>query len=316
MGRRASDEGNGPPPGRRFSGGPVRGDSVLRNPAAFSQIAVASGKGGTGKTTVATNLAVVAARAGRRVTYLDADVEAPNGHLFLNPELAPGQSVELMVPRVSEEACTACGQCAELCQYGAIIKLAQRVLVFSELCHGCGGCVRVCPEEAISEQPLSIGVVEEGSAGPLRFIRGRLQIGYPLAPPIIRAARARLNGPGLRLIDAPPGTACATVQAVEGTDYVLLVAEPTPFGLSDLGLTVAMLRAMGLRFGVVINRADHGIGDMRSYCRVEGIEVLLELPDDRRVAEAYSRGELVIDSLPEFRPAFEALLAKVEKRAA
>jgi len=286
------------------------------NGGASMLIAVASGKGGTGKTTIAVNLAVVLARMGREVAYVDGDVEAPNGHLFFKPRIDAGFSVDLPVPELDEEACTACGKCAEICQYGAIIRLGGQILIFPDLCHGCGGCRLVCPEGAICENPRPIGTVEEGVAGSVCFIQGCLNIGHPLAPPVIRAARQRLPERGIRLIDAPPGTACAAVQAVEGTDYVLLVAEPTPFGLNDLQLSVDMLRSLRLPFGLVINRVDDGSEDMRRYCADEGIEILLELPDDRRVAEAYSRGELMIEALPEYRAAFVELGNRLERRAA
>ena len=279
-------------------------------------IAVASGKGGTGKTTIATNLAATLARDGCQVTYLDADVEAPNGHIFLKPEIHDTVPVCLPVPVVDEKRCTACGKCAELCQYGALILLGKQILVFPDLCHGCGGCQLICPEEAIQEIPRRIGTVETGQAGPIHFIQGQLDIGQPLAPPVIRTARQQLPGDGVQLIDAPPGTACAAVQAVEGTDFVLLVTEPTPFGLHDLQLSVDMLRALERSFGVVVNRSDEGSGLIRRYCADEEIEILLELPDDRRVAEACSRGELVADVLPEYNPCFAELFAQIESRLA
>jgi MinD superfamily P-loop ATPase len=286
------------------------------NGSASMLIAIASGKGGTGKTTIAVNLAVVLAQMGREVAYVDGDVEAPNGHLFFKPRIDARFPVNLPVPELDKGACNSCGKCAEICQYGAIIMLGKQVLIFPDLCHGCGGCRLVCPEGAIQENPHPIGVVEEGEAGSVSFIQGCLDIGHPLAPPVIRAARQRLPERGIRLIDAPPGTACAAVQAVEGTDYVLLVAEPTPFGLNDLQLSVDMLRSLQLPFGLVINRVDDGSEDMRQYCAAEQIDILLELPDDRRVAEAYSRGELMVEALPEYRAAFVELGNRLERRAA
>jgi len=280
------------------------------------RIAIASGKGGTGKTTIATNLAATLARIDCQVTYMDGDVEAPNGHLFLKPEIHAAASVCLPVPVVDEERCTACGKCTELCQYGALILLGRQILVFPDLCHGCGGCQRVCPEDAIQENPRRIGVIETGQAGPIHFIQGRLDIGSPLSPPVIRAARQQLSGDGVQLIDAPPGTACAAVQAVEGADYVLLVTEPTPFGRHDLQLSVDMLGVLERPFGVVVNRADEGSGSIREYCAIEEIDILLELPDDRRVAEACSRGELIADVLPEYSPCFIALFTQIESRLA
>ena len=176
------------------------------------------------------------------------------------------QPVELPVPEIDAEQCAACGRCVEVCEYGALIALGEQILVFPELCHGCGGCRLVCPEGAIRETGRRIGVVEEGEADAIHFIRGRLDIGQALSPPVIRAASRRLPRAGVQLIDAPPGTACAAVQAVEGADYVVLVAEPTPFGVHDFLLSVEMLRLLGLPFGTVINRADEGTGAFRQVC--------------------------------------------------
>lgn len=186
------------------------------------RVAVASGKGGTGKTTVATNLAALLAGAGRSVTYLDADVEAPNGHLFLAPRITSEENVEIPVPVLDAERCTRCGRCAEVCQYGALVFLGRRVLSFPALCHGCGGCALACPAGAITEVGRRIGSVIVGQSGagdagtPIRFIQGRLDIGQPLAPPVIRAAKARLPADGVQLVDAPPGTACGAMHAVGG----------------------------------------------------------------------------------------------------
>ena len=211
------------------------------------QIAVASGKGGTGKTTVSTNLTVVLAEMGYEVTYLDCDVEEPNGHIFLKPKIEAEETVGIPVPVVDEKACISCGACAEICAYGAIMAaIGQRVVTFPDLCHGCGGCALVCPASAIRESPREIGVIEYGRADGIRFIQGRLKIGCPLSPPLIRKAKSRLPGQGVRILDAPPGTSCPAIQSVSGADYVLLVAEPTPFGLHDLGLSVETLRALDL----------------------------------------------------------------------
>ena len=279
-------------------------------------IAVASGKGGTGKTTIATNLARALADGGVPVTYLDADVEAPDGHLFLKPRIEAREAVELPVPVVDEERCAACGECAAVCEYAAIVALGDQVLVLPDLCHGCGGCHLVCPEQAIEETPRRIGVVQTGRAGAIRFVEGRLDVGHPLAPPVIRAARQHLPAEGVQLIDAPPGTSCATVNAVEGADCVLLVTEPTPFGLHDLQLSVDLVRALGRPFGVVVNRGDGGSRSIREYCNHVGIDVLLELPDDRRVAEACSRGELLTEVLPEYTPRLLELFDRIRERLA
>ncbi|MCK4341838.1 MAG: ATP-binding protein [Phycisphaerae bacterium] len=277
------------------------------------RIAIASGKGGTGKTTLATNLAVAVSRQGRSAAYLDCDVEEPNGHLFLKPALAERTPVAIPVPRVIEQACEQCGQCGAICQYSAIVCLGQKVLVYPELCHGCGGCALACPCQAIIEVPREIGVVERGQAGPVQFVHGLLNVGEAQSPPVIKAVRAAAPDVDWLVIDAPPGTSCPVITAVLNSDFVVLVTEPTPFGLNDLILAVETVRQLELPFGVVINRADVGDGRVVDYCAAEQIPVLLEIPDDRRIAEAYSRGELVIDAVPETQAAFEQLQARLEE---
>lgn len=276
------------------------------------RIAIASGKGGTGKTTVAVNLACVLAAEGRQVRYLDCDVEEPNGHLFLKPELTFSETVSIAVPVVFAEKCTGCRKCAEVCQYHAIAVLAS-ALVFPELCHGCGGCSLVCPTGAIREQPRPLGVVESGQAQAIAFVQGRLNVGEPLAPPVVRAVTRRAGSGDVAILDAPPGTSCPVVTTLRAADFVLLVTEPTPFGLNDLRLAVTMIRQMGLPHAVVINRADCGDAGVRDYCAAEEIPLLLELPEDRRVAEAYSRGEIAASVLPEWRLRFAELWQRLEK---
>jgi len=259
------------------------------------RVAVASGKGGTGKTTVAVNLALAAPGP---VRLLDCDVEEPNCHIFLKPQISETAPVNVAVPEVDYELCNGCGECASACEFNAIVALRRKPLVFPELCHGCGGCVLACSAGAVREVPRQIGVVVMGSSGALGFVQGRLNVGEPMAPPVIRAVKAHAGADGTVIIDCPPGTSCPLLAAVRDTDYALLVTEPTPFGLHDLTITVEALRQLDLPLGVVINRADVGDARTRDYCRCEGIPVLLEIPDDRRVAEAYSRGEPALDSVP------------------
>jgi MinD superfamily P-loop ATPase len=278
------------------------------------KIAIASGKGGTGKTTVAVNLAWMLAGTGEPVQYLDCDVEEPNGHIFLKPQIMATASVGISVPVVDEQKCTACRKCAEICQYHAIAVL-KKALVFPELCHGCGGCALVCPVGAIREENRVIGVVESGVSGGVAFVQGRLNVGEPTAPPLIRAVKKMALADSIAILDAPPGTSCPVVTTVRDADYVLLVTEPTPFGLNDLKLAVEMLRQLGLRHGVVINRADSGDQRVSEYCKNAVIPVLLELPDDRRVAEAYSRGQMTVQVLPEWRQLFLDLWKRMEKDA-
>lgn len=271
-------------------------------------IAVASGKGGTGKTTVSVNLASV---LGSAVRLLDCDVEEPNGHLFLRGDVREEKIVAIPVPRVDESLCDGCGECGRICQYHAIVSLGTKPLVFPEMCHGCGGCVLVCPKKAIHEVDRRIGVVTTVQARNVTLVQGRLDIGVATAPPLIRAVKAHLQNGGPVILDAPPGTSCPVITTIRGTDFVVLVTEPTPFGLHDLTLAVGMVRELRIPFGVVVNRV--GIGDDRvhAFCGEESIPILLEIPDDRRIAEAYSRGRLVVQELPEYRRLFERLIEKI-----
>ncbi len=275
------------------------------------RIAIASGKGGTGKTTVATNLAWVAARNGQSVAYVDCDVEEPNGHLFLKPEIASSRPIGRLHPAVNEEKCTHCGLCGETCQFSAIVCVGERVLVYPELCHACGGCVLVCAPGAITEVLRESGKLEIGQAGPVRFIHGVLRIGEAMSTHLIHQVKEAAPETDLVIIDSPPGTSCPVIESVRGADLVLLVTEPTPFGLNDLMLAVEMVRAMKLPLGVVINRAGSDDEETRKYCGVQGIDILSEIPDDRRVAEAYSRGVPAAEAMPESRARFERLLRRL-----
>ena len=278
----------------------------------FPSIAIASGKGGTGKTTVAVHLAACLAEQGRSVQYMDCDVEEPNGHLFLKPQIDSSVEASIPVPSIDAARCTSCGQCAKVCEFNAIAMI-NKPMVFPELCHGCGACSLACPVGAIREIPRPIGVVETGRSGSIAFVQGRLNVGEPMSPPLIRAVKARRAPNAIALLDAPPGTSCPVVATVRGADCVVLVTEPTPFGLHDLAIAVDTLRPMGLPFGVVVNRADED-RRVQDFCRSNTIPVLAELPDDRRVAETYARGELLFDRLPEWRERFKALWHQIEAR--
>jgi MinD superfamily P-loop ATPase len=280
-------------------------------------IAIASGKGGTGKTTIAANLAMCLQKP---VRLLDCDVEEPNCHIFLKPDLDGSERATLPVPVINEKQCNNCGECGRMCQFNAIVSLKTKPLVFPSLCHGCGGCVRVCPTGAITEAEREIGTVERGTSGHVQFVQGRLDVGEAQSPPLIRAVKRHIAEEGVTLIDCPPGTSCPVIAAVKGCDYAVLVTESTPFGLHDLKLAVATMRLLHLDFGVVINRTTSRDAMVREFCRKEHIPVLLEIPDDRRVAEAYSRGRLIVEAVPELRESFERLcssvISRIQSRAA
>lgn len=278
--------------------------------------AIASGKGGTGKTTISTNLAMTLVNSGKTVQLLDCDVEEPNCHIFLKPDMAESWSATVQIPRVDQEKCTGCRVCADVCEFKAIAVIKGRVLIFPELCHSCGACKLFCPEGAISEIPRKIGLIERGISGRLSFIHGMLDIGELASPPVIREVRKAAGDVEILIVDSPPGTSCPVIEAVKDTDFVLLVTEPTPFGLNDLELAVGMVRELGLPFAVAINRSDIGNDGVKNYCVKEGIEVVLEIPNDRRIAEAYSRGEMVIDALPEYREVFERCWERIVKMSA
>lgn len=279
------------------------------------KIAVASGKGGTGKTTVATSLAWVAAANDRTVAYLDCDVEEPNGHLFLKPQILREQPVNKPIPVVDQGRCTHCGLCSQACRYGAIACVGQQTFIFTELCHSCGGCLLVCPEDAIREVPQPIGLLRTGASGPVQFVEGVLNVGEAMSPPAIRAVKGAAPKVELTILDCPPGTSCPVIESVRGCDLLLLVTEPTPFGLHDLKLAVEMARALRLRFGVVVNRADVGDREVWDYCRRQRIAILAEIPDDRAVAEAYSRGEMAAECVPHVAERISGLLETIQSGA-
>ncbi|NLI70181.1 MAG: P-loop NTPase [Firmicutes bacterium] len=268
-------------------------------------IAIASGKGGTGKTTVAVNLALVLAGE-TELKFLDCDVEEPNAHLFLRPELKDSEPVSIPVPRVDLERCNYCGTCAEVCAFNAIMVGKETVLVFEELCHGCGGCAYFCPEKAIEEVDRPIGVLESGVAGEIAFVHGRLNPGEALSPPLIKAVKEKADPEILTIVDAAPGASCPVVEAIQGSDYCLLVTEPTPFGLNDLAIAVELLQKLNLPGGVVINRTfgDESEKKIESYCSQNGVPILLKMPWDKELASLYARGEPVVTHLPAWRDIF------------
>ncbi len=274
-------------------------------------VAIASGKGGTGKTTVSVNLAKA---WGSQIQLVDCDVEEPNDHLFLKRSGISSETVDTLVPQIDDSLCNKCGLCSRFCQYSALACLGGKIVVISEMCHSCGGCAKICPTKAISEVNKPIGVIESAQSRNISLIQGRLNVGVPMAPPLIRAVKSRIAPEIPAILDAPPGTSCPVVASISGVNFLLLVTEPTPFGLHDLKLAVEMARKLKLSFGVVINRVGIGDGRVHEFCRQEGISVLLEIPDDRRIAEVYSKGEIVIERLPEYRALFLSLIEKIDEQ--
>ncbi len=281
-------------------------------------ISIASGKGGTGKTTVAVNLACSL----ENVQLLDCDVENPNDHLFLDPEVRETKPVNLKVPKIDKK-CDYCGKCSEFCEFNALFvvkpnpknRIPGNVLTFPELCHGCGGCSIVCPRNAIVEEDRQIGVVNSAMVGEIEFAWGELYVGEPLAVPVIRAVKDEINGEKTVIIDSPPGTSCPVINSVYGSDYCVLVTEPTPFGLYDLKLAIETLRELKIPSGVVVNKK--GIGDEKvyEYCKKEKIEILLEIPFDRKIAELYSSGVLFATQMTEWKRNFSDLFGVIRESA-
>jgi MinD superfamily P-loop ATPase len=275
-------------------------------------ISIASGKGGTGKTLVATSLAL-ALKDNHKVKLLDGDVEEPNDHVFLKPKISSNQPVFIAVPKIDEEKCTLCGKCAEVCAYNAIAVLGEHVLTFHELCHGCGACSYLCPEKAISEEERPMGVVEWGNADGIDFVQGKLTVGEAMAPPVIRAVKKHIDSEGINIIDSPPGTSCPVVTTIEGSDFCLLVTEPTPFGLNDLVLAVETVRQLGIANGVILNRAGVGDNSVEEYCRKENIPILLTIPLETEIARFYSRGITLVEGRPEWKEKFVGLFQNIKE---
>jgi len=277
------------------------------------QIAIASGKGGTGKTTLATNFAYYLSKKQNDITLLDCDVEEPNGHIFIKPNWEDSTKCFLPVPQVDSTKCTACGLCGQACQFSAIAVVKGKVLTFPELCHGCGLCTIICPEKAITETSREIGTVEIGSRDNLKFAHGKLRISEAMSPPLINEVKKLVSSEGITIIDAPPGTSCPVIAALAESDFVILVTEPTPFGLNDLKLAVGMVRELGIPFAVAVNRADIGDKKVWEYCQEENIPIILEIPHNFKAAQKYSCGELIIKEMPEFEKYFENIISDIRK---
>lgn len=275
-------------------------------------ISVASGKGGTGKTLVATSLAL-SLKDRHRVQLLDCDVEEPNAHIFLKPVITSSEAVCIPVPNVDEKRCTYCGKCAEVCAYHAIAVFPEHVMVFPQLCHGCGACSYLCPEKAISEEGREIGMVERGHSDGVEFIHGRLNVGEAMPTPVIRKVKERANHDEIVVIDVSPGTSCPVVESIKGSDFCLLVTEPTPFGLNDLILAVETAKDLKVPCGVVTNRAGAGDEKVAEFCRKGDIPILLTIPLDRGIAHLYSRGITLIEGMPQWQGSFLVLFDQIRE---
>jgi len=273
-------------------------------------ISIASGKGGTGKTSVAVNMALSLGK----VQLLDCDVEEPNAHILLHPKISATKPVHISTPLVNEEKCDHCGKCAEFCEFNALFVTSQKVLFFPELCHGCGGCAIVCPKDAIGERNVEIGVIKMGIVDEVELVYGELNVGEPMAVPVIKEVKKQVKKNKTVIIDSPPGTSCPVIESVYGSDYCILVSEPTPFGLHDLKITVEVLEEINIPFGVIINRA--GIGDRKiyDYCEEKGAPILLEIPFQREIAELYSNGIPFVVEMPEWKEKFQLVMDRIKRR--
>lgn len=278
------------------------------------KIAIASGKGGTGKTTIATAFAQALSRAEYSVSLLDCDVEGPNAHIFIQPEFDQFEDVNMLIPSVDDETCTGCGQCAEVCQFHAIVVIGGQTLVFPEMCHGCGSCTLICPEEAITEIPKRLGILEGGlSQEGIRFSHGILDIGEPMAVPVISKLKKwqDLMDAEVVLIDSPPGASCPVVESLRGADYIILVTEPTPFGLHDLRQAYKVTQELGIPAGVIINR--DGIGDtgVEQYCEEVGLQIFVQIPLERKIGQGIAQGKSLLEIKPEYENRFLQLYLQI-----
>ena len=276
-------------------------------------ITVASGKGGTGKTTVAVSLALSVKNA----MYVDADVEEPDGALFIKPVIKETFPYTEPIPEIHTDKCIFCGKCADACVYKAIaiLKPIRKAMFFPELCHSCGLCAYVCPVKgAIEEVPKEKGKIRKGEKDSHKFMEGILNIGEASATPLIRGMKKYIPKDMDVIIDAPPGTSCPVVESVEDSDFVLLVTEPTPFGLNDLELAVQIVRKMKLPFGIVVNKHEKNNNLVRTYANKEGIDILAEIPFSKEIAEAYSRGIPVVNVIPNGKELFANIFRKIKER--
>jgi MinD superfamily P-loop ATPase len=271
-------------------------------------VSVASGKGGTGKTSVAVNMALSVGN----VQLLDCDAEEPNAYLLLHPEMTKKEAVYTFIPKVDRTLCNTCGECTKFCQFNAIFVASENILVFPDLCSSCGGCAIVCPRKAITWEKHKIGTLNFGATDGVAIVYGELKVGKPMAVPVIKAVKKQIKEGWNVILDSPPGTSCPFVETVSGSDFCILVTEPTPFGLHDLKIAVEVLRKVNVPFGVVVNRAGMGDKKVYEYCGKESIRILLEIPYERRIAELYSKGIPFSSEMPEWVDKFQMLYSKIK----
>ena len=279
------------------------------------KLTIASGKGGTGKTTLSVNLSSFLSRLGKKTVLGDLDVEEPNSKLFLKTKLKEERVFHKMVPKWDSQDCTLCGECNENCNFNAIIALPSEILVFPELCHSCYACSELCPTNSLPMVPNRIGVIRDFKSEGFDFVEGRLDLGQEMAVPLIAGVMEYVEEnykDSFMIFDAPPGTSCPVIEAAKESDFVLLVTESTPFGLNDLKLAVETMRVLKKDFGVVINR--YGIGDNRveEYCKDENIPVVSKIKNDKEVAKLYSKGELVYPHIKEFENSIKEIVRFLE----
>jgi len=275
------------------------------------KIAVLSGKGGTGKTTVSTNMAISLKDA----VILDCDVEEPNSHIFMKPDITDTVSVKAEYPVVDANKCNLCGKCGDFCNFNAIIPTKKNVLVFKEICHACGGCQLVCPTNAIEYKKREIGKIYTGKTIYGNILSsGELIVGEMSGIGIIKGLFEGASKEELVIVDAPPGTACSTVAAVESVDYAIIVTEPTPFGVSDMKMVVEMLREMKIPFGLVINKAGLGDDEIYEYVKEEEIEILMEIPFDEEIAKLYSVGTAFVTEKTEYKEKFQKMYENIKTK--
>ena len=272
-------------------------------------ISIASGKGGTGKTTVATNLAI----AIKQCQFIDCDVEEPNANIFLKAKINESENVKVTIPKIDKKKCDYCGKCSEFCSYNALAVLPKNALVFPELCHSCGGCALVCPKDAIKWNSRVVGKVEHGKTNNIDFFQGILNIGEMQALPVIKQLKRNIDKKKNVIIDVPPGTTCPVIESIKGSDYCILVTEPTPFGLHDLKLAVEVAKHMNIPFGVIINRDGIGDENVEKFCKNEKIPILLKIPERKQIAQLYSKGVAFSNNNYEWTEMFGILLNRLQR---